>query len=70
MLFISLIGFGSVFPLNVKKYPYTYMHTMMLYERAHPDYTNYTQRFANQAVVSEALESVKRRKKKKQQPSA
>ena len=32
------------------------------YERTHPDYTGYTQRFANKPVVSEAVEQVKKRK--------
>jgi methylglyoxal synthase len=35
------------------------------YERIRPDYSNYTQRFANKTVVAEAVESANRRKKKK-----
>ena len=34
------------------------------YERIHPDYTQYTQRFANKQIVSEAAEQVAKRKKK------
>lgn len=29
------------------------------YERIHPDYTNYTQRFENKGIISEAVEQVK-----------
>ena len=35
------------------------------YERTHPDYTGYTQRFANKPVVSEAVERVNKRKGRK-----
>ena len=35
------------------------------YERIHPDYSGYTKRFENKPVVTEAVESVNRRKKKK-----
>lgn len=35
------------------------------YERIHPDYTNYAQRFANRPIVSEAVEQVKKRKNRK-----
>ena len=35
------------------------------YERTHPDYTRYTQRFANKPVVSEAVERVNKRKGRK-----
>ena len=35
------------------------------YERTHPDYTGYTQRFANKPVVSEAVERDNRRKGRK-----
>ena len=31
------------------------------YKRIHPDYTNYTQRFENKEIVSEAVERVKKR---------
>ncbi len=37
------------------------------YVRTLPDYSGYVQRFANQAVVSEAVQSVQKRKTKKQQ---
>ena len=33
------------------------------YERIHPDYTQYTQRFANKQIISEAAEQVAKRKK-------
>lgn len=35
------------------------------YERTHPDYSGYTKRFENKPVVTEAVESVKKRKRKK-----
>ena len=35
------------------------------YERIHPDYSGYTKRFQNKPVVTEAVESVNRRKKKR-----
>ena len=35
------------------------------YERIHPDYSSYTKRFQNKPVVTEAVESVNRRKKKR-----
>ena len=35
------------------------------YERTVPDYSNYTKRFANKPVVAEAVESAKKRKRKK-----
>ena len=35
------------------------------YERIHPDYTSYAQRFAGRPIVSEAVERVKRRKGQK-----
>ncbi|MGL5937561.1 MAG: methylglyoxal synthase [Phocaeicola sp.] len=35
------------------------------YERTQPDYTGYTKRFDDTAVVAEVVESVKKRKKKK-----
>ena len=35
------------------------------YERTHPDYTGYTQRFAHKPVVSEAVERVNKRKGRK-----
>ena len=35
------------------------------YERTHPDYTGYTQRFANKPVVSEAVERGNKRKGRK-----
>ena len=34
------------------------------YERIHPDYTNYTQRFENKGIISEAVEQVKKRRNK------
>ncbi|MBU3839361.1 MAG: methylglyoxal synthase [Candidatus Phocaeicola faecigallinarum] len=34
------------------------------YERIHPDYTQYTQRFANKQIISEAAEQVAKRKRK------
>ena len=37
------------------------------YERTHPDYSNYTQRFANKTIVEEATESVNKRRRKKKQ---
>ena len=38
------------------------------YERTHPDYTNYTHRFENKGIVSEAVEQVnKRRNRAKKQ---
>lgn len=33
------------------------------YERIHPDYTQYTQRFANKQIISEAAEQVAKRKR-------
>ena len=36
-----------------------------MYERTVPDYTGYTKRFENKPVVAEAVESAKKRKKKK-----
>lgn len=35
------------------------------YERIHPDYSSYTKRFQDKPVVTEAVESVNRRKKKR-----
>ena len=35
------------------------------YERTHPDYSSYTKRFENKSVVTEAVESVNKRKRKK-----
>ena len=35
------------------------------YERTHPDYSGYTKRFENKPVVTEAVASVNKRKKKK-----
>lgn len=35
------------------------------YERIHPDYSSYTKRFQNKPVVTEAVEAVDRRKKKR-----
>ena len=35
------------------------------YERIHPDYSGYTKRFENKSVVTEAVESVNKRKRKK-----
>ena len=35
------------------------------YERTIPDYTGYTKRFENKPVVAEAVESAKKRKKKR-----
>ena len=37
----------------------------LAYERTVPDYSNYAKRFENKQVVAEAVESAKRRKKKK-----
>ena len=34
------------------------------YERTHPDYSSYTKRFENKSVVTEAVESVNKRKRK------
>ena len=34
------------------------------YERTHPDYSNYAKRFENKPVITEALESVNKLKKK------
>ena len=35
------------------------------YERIHPDYSSYTKRFQDKPVVTEAVESVKKKKKKR-----
>ena len=35
------------------------------YERTVPDYSNYAKRFENKPVVAEAVESAKKRKKRK-----
>ncbi|MGL4518633.1 MAG: methylglyoxal synthase [Phocaeicola sp.] len=40
------------------------------YERTHPDYSGYTKRFDDTAVVAEVVERVKQRKKKKKTDSA
>ena len=37
------------------------------YERIHPDYSSYTKRFQNKPVVTEAVEAVDRRKKKRKE---
>ena len=34
------------------------------YERTHPDYSGYTKRFENKPVVTEAVASVNKRKKR------
>ena len=44
---------------------YLFFFTDPTYERIHPDYTSYAQRFAGRPIVSEAVERVKRRKGQK-----